>query len=144
MKTSLTLLWIAFIGAVTAFTIHEVRQSKMVLGQVPVSAGTPVRLKGCDQPGKDCDLAVQSFENLLTKIDNGTHVTIVYQSSDGKYETVDGPPFGNPQPAQPGSMHVTQSISLSSLDQLNDVLNSLAPDSNTTAANSSNTPTPTP
>jgi hypothetical protein len=132
MKTSLTLLWIAFVGAVTAFTIHEVRQSKMVLGQVPVSAGTPVRLKGCDQPGKDCDNAVQGFETLLTTIDNGTRVTIVYQSSDGKCQRVDGPPF---IPAQPsGSMHVTQSIYINSLDQLNDVLNSLQPNSTSAPA----------
>jgi hypothetical protein len=133
MKTSLTLLWIAFVGAVTAFTIHEVRQSKMVLGQVPVSAGTPVPLKACKQPGPECDNAVHGFETLLTTIDNGTHVTIVYQSSDGKCQRVDGPPF---IPAQPsGSMHVTQSININSLDQLNDVLDYLQPNSTSVPTN---------
>ena len=138
MKTSNILLWIA-VAAVTAFTIYQARHSQITTPfLLAISDGTRVQLKKGDYQ------SVQTFENLLISIDptgqNGTQVNILYQDQFGKWETVNGPPFGNPQPAQPGSMHVTERIAFSNLEQLNDVLNSLAPDTSTGA----NTPTPTP
>jgi len=124
MKTSLTILWIAFVGAVTAFTIHEVQQSR---------AQTPGKVD-LAPPGVRVPVtngAYEKFETVLNNIDpngkNGTCVNILYQTSDNQWQSVNGPPFNNgPQGAQPdGSMHVTQSIFLTSLDQLNDVLSLL-------------------
>ena len=126
MKTSLTLLWIAFVGAVTAFTIHEVRQSRT---QLPVKVG--LAPQGVRVPIKNGDYG--AFEKVLnTEIDpngaNGTCVNILYPVGT-EWKMVNGPPFGKETSAQPdGSMHVTQSIYLSSLNQLNDVLSLLETD----------------
>src|SRR5947207_7849484 len=121
MKTSLTLLWIAVAG-LAAFTIYEAKQSHL---RVPfcldlTTQGVRVKVKDCD---------IDNFKTRLNgylKCNSG--LNLLYQNSEGKWETVDGPPFKNPRPAQPdGSMHVTQSIQLNGLDQLNAVIDLLAP-----------------
>jgi hypothetical protein len=123
MRTSSILLWIAVAG-LAAVAIYQARQTRI---QTPVKVNlTPV---GVRVPIKNGNY--EKFEQVLnTEVDpngqNGTCVNILYQDPSGQWQTVNGPPFTKPQGAQQdGSMHVTQSILLSGLDQLNDVLSLL-------------------
>jgi hypothetical protein len=127
MKTSLTILWIAFVGAVAAFTIHEIRQSRITTITAPVKVDlTPQGVRVPITNG-----TYEKFETVLNTIDpngaNGSCVNILFQTTAGDWQSVNGPPFAKPpQAVQPdGSMHVTQTLLLGSLDQLNDVLSLL-------------------
>ena len=138
MKTSNILLWIA-VAALVAVTIYQAQQPHL---KAPfcidlTQKGVRVKVKNCD---------IEAFRTGLSnysKCNNG--LNILYQTADGKWETEDGPPFKDPRPTQPdGSMHVTQSILLNGLDQLNPVLDLLEPGSENTAGPTTPTCTPKP
>jgi hypothetical protein len=137
MKTSNILLWIAVAG-LAAFTIYESRQSQIKAPCYDVAPkGVRVKVKNCDYG---------TFESQLkgySKCNAG--LNILYQDPQGNWETVDGPPFENPRPAVPdGSMHVTQSIQLNGLDQLNTLLDLLEPASENVPGPTTPTCTPKP
>ncbi|MGH8102357.1 MAG: hypothetical protein ACREIW_13735 [Chthoniobacterales bacterium] len=132
MKTSLILLWIAVAGVI-GYTIYQSRQPPRT--DVPVQVN--LTLPGVRVPITSGNY--EKFEQVLSTMSNqnntngnkGMCVNILYQTSNGGWETVNGPPFDKgPQAVQPdGSMHVTQSILYGSLDQLNDVMSLLGTDS---------------
>lgn len=131
MKTSLTILWIAVAGVI-AYTIYQSLQPQRLESPVQIDLTPP----GVRVPIKNGD--VDGFKKVLTAVSNqnntngkkGMCVNILYQTTAGGWQTVNGPPFDKePQGVQPdGSMHVTQSLLFVSLDQLNDVLNLLETD----------------
>ncbi len=131
MKTSLILLWIAVAGVI-GYTIYQSRQPPRT--DVPVQVD--LTLPGVRVPITSGNY--EKFEQVLSTVSNqnntngkkGMCVNILYQTADGGWSMVNGPPFDKaPQGAQPdGSMHVTQSILYHSLDQLNDVMSLLETD----------------
>jgi hypothetical protein len=131
MKTSLVLLWIAVAGVI-GYTIYQTRQPPITGGPVQVNltlTGVRVPITGGNYEKFEQVLSAMSNQNN-TNGNKGMCVNILYQDASGAWTTVNGPPFDKtPQAAQPdGSMHVTQSILYSSLDQLNDVMSLLGTD----------------
>ena len=144
-SSSVTLAWVAIAilaiftayATYTAFkanTAQPVNQNNPVLIDV-TAQGKRVRLKDQDKDWRP------KFEDILKAIDprwgNGTEVSIRYYDNDTQtckqdisdpgdgFKTID-----DPGTEAPDSMHLTQKLSFSSLSDLNQVLDSIAPDQN--------------